>query len=342
LWVYRVKEGPNEPLTPRYGDMTRFASLVLVVCMWSWLGAISPATAQEMSTLEYEYLLELPSWGMLEWGSATLPQGFWYPTVEFAYLYQGSYFKAGKEIDYGAGGRDSASYMLNGSLLYGVTNYLTAGVLIPVVVDQKVDSGGLYANSKKVKSGVSDVGDIQLFLKYRVIERYFWGLATQVGVTLPSGRSYDKVNTYKESGTGDGQTDLNLSVMGDILVTEEAFVTTSTRFVHQFKREYIDTAGDRVEEKLGDMLGFDVGFVRNFTDFGMGGALKYNWWAAFKRNGQVLNDASDLFSLSIRFSVGKTTPERHGKVGFSLDFPITGNNAPATYRVGINIQSIFR
>jgi hypothetical protein len=322
--------------------MTRFASLVLVVCIGALLLAASSATAQEMPSLEYQYLLELPSWGMLEWGSATLPKGFWYPTVEIAYLYQGSYFKAGKEIDYGAGGRDSTSYQLNGSLLYGITNYLTAGVFIPVVVDQKVDSGGLYANSKEIKSGVSNVGDIQFFLKYRVFERYFWGLATQAGVTLPSGRPYDKVNAYKESGTGDGQTDLNLSVVGDILVTEESFFTAGAGFVHQFKREYIDTAGDRVEEKLGDMLGFDVGFVRNFTDFGMGGALKYNWQAAYKQNGEVLSDASDLFSVSLRFSLGKISPERHGKIGFSLDFPITGNNAPATYRVGMSIQSIFR
>jgi hypothetical protein len=322
--------------------MSRFAILVLAVCMGAWLWAASCATAQEMSSLEYQYLLELPSWGMLEWGSATLPKGFWYPTAEFVYLYQGSYFKAGKEIDYGAGGRDSTSYMLNGSLLYGISNRLTAGVLIPVVLDQKVDSGGLYANSTKVKSGVSNVGDIQFFLKCRVFERYYWGLATQAGVTLPSGRPYDKLNTYKESGTGDGQTDLNLSVVGDVLLTEEAFLSAGTRFVHQFKREYIDTSGDRVEEELGDMLGFDVGFVRNFTDFGMGGALKYDWQAALKRNGEVLRDAADLFSLSFRFSVGKISPERHGKIGFSLDFPITGNNSPAIYRVGINIKSVFR
>jgi hypothetical protein len=322
--------------------MTRFTSLVVVVCVWAWLGAVSSIMAQESSSLEYEYVLEAPSWGMLEWGSATLPQGFWYPTVEFLYLYNGSYFKAGKEIDYGAGGRDSTSYVLNGSLLYGVTNYLTAGVYIPVVLSQKVDSGGLYASSKKIKSGVSNVGDIQLFLKYRIFDRYFWGLATQVGVTLPSGQAYDKVNVYKESGTGDGQTDLNLSVLGDILVTEQSFVTTGTRFSHQFKREYIDTAGDRVEEKPGDMLGFEVGFVRNFTDFGMGGAFKYNWWAAAKRNGEVTNDQADIFSVSLRFSVGKISPERHGKIGFLLDFPVTGKNAPATYRVGFNIQSIFR
>jgi hypothetical protein len=302
------------------------------------------AEAQQTSTFEYEYLLELPSWGMLEWGSATLPQGFWYPTIEFGYLFNGSYFEAGKEVDYGAGGRDSASYMLIGSLLFGVTNNVTAGIYIPVVLDQKVDSGGLYASSKKVKSGVSNVGDVQLFLKYRIFDRYFWGLATEVGVTLPTGQAYDKISMHEESGTGDGQTDLNLSVSGDVFLTEEAFVTARTHYAHQFKREYIDTLGDRIEEKLGDVVGIDLGFVRNFTNFGMGGTLHYTWWQATKHNGAVLPERkqADLFSLSLRFSVGELTPRRHGKIGFSLIFPINGKNIPATYRFGINLQSIFK
>ncbi len=322
--------------------MTRFASLVLVACMWAWLGAVPSPMAQENSSLEYEYLLEPPSWGMLEWGSATLPQGFWYPTFEIVYLYHGSYFEAGREVDYAEGGRDSASYMLTGSLLYGVTNYLTAGIYIPLVLDQKVDSGGLYATSKKVKSGVSNVGDVQIFLKYRLFDRYFWGLATEVGLTLPSGLPYNRVDAYKESGTGDGQTDFNLSVVGDIFVTEEAFVTARTRFVHQFKREYIDTSGERIEEKLGDLLGLDLGFVRNFNEVGMGGTFRYTWWAATKWNGEVKDEQADLFSLLLRFSMGKLSPQQHGKIGFSLEFPLTGKNAAATYRVGVNIQGIFR
>jgi hypothetical protein len=316
--------------------------MMVMVFVWASLGAASSSIAQQQQSMEYEYLLEPPSWGMLEWGSATLPQGFWYPTFEIVYLYQGSYFKAGKEVDYGEGGRDSASYMLAGSMLYGVTNYLTAGIYIPVVLDQKVDSGGLYATSKKIKSGTSNVGDVQVFLKYRMFDRYFWGLATEVGLTLPSGQPYDKVNSYKESGTGDGQTDLNLSVVGDIFITEEAFVTARTRFVHQFKREYIDTAGERVEEKLGDLLGLDLGFVRNFNEVGMGGTLRYNWWAATKWNGEVKDEQADLFSFLLRLSMGKLSPQQHGKIGFSLEFPLTGKNAAATYSVGANIQAIFK
>lgn len=322
---------------------TKRLILVLIFFCASLWSASAEAEVGE-PTFEYEYLLELPSWGMLEWGSATLPAGFWYPTVEFLYLYNGSYFVAGKEVDYGAGGRDSASYMLSGSLRYGVTNNITAGVYIPVVLDQKVDSGGLYASSKKVKSGISNVGDVRLHLKYRIFDRYFWGLATEVGVTLPTGQSYDKISMNTESGTGDGQTDLDFSVTGDVFVTEEAFVTANTHFTHQFKREYIDTLGKRIEEKLGDVLGMDVGFVRNFKNFGMGGTLHYSWWQASEHNGEVLAQLpqGDLFSLSLRFSVGELTPQRHGKIGFSLDFPISGKNSPVTYMFGININSIFK
>lgn len=322
--------------------MTKITFFLLAVCAAASLIVASPSSAQQETSLEYEYLLEEPAWGMLEWGSATLPQGYWYPTFEFVYIYSGSYFKAGKEVGYSFGGRDSASYMLTGTLLFGVTNDLTAGVLIPAVVDQKVDSGGEYASSKKVKSGVSNVGDVQLFLKYRILDRYFWALAAEAGITLPSGQPYNKVNVYKESGTGDGQTDVNFSVVGDILITEETFVTARTRFVHQFKREYIDTAGKRVEEKLGDIAGFDAGFTRNFRNFGMAGFLRYTRWAATERNGLVMSPQADLFSLSLRFSVGELSPQRHGKIGFGLEFPLTGKNAAATYKFGINIQTIFR
>ncbi len=322
--------------------MTKITSVLVAACALASLAVVSPSNAQQKTSLEYEYLLEEPAWGMLEWGSATLPQGFWYPTFEFVYFYSGSYFKAGKEVGYGFGGRDSAGYMLTGTLLFGVTNYLTAGVSIPAVLDQKVDSGGEYANSKKVKSGVSNLGDVQFLLKCRILDRYFWALAAEAGITLPSGQPYNKVNVYKESGTGDGQTDINFSIAGDILVTEEAFVTARTRFVHQFKREYIDTAGKRVEEKLGDIGGFDAGFTRNFSNFGMAGLIRYTRWAATERNGLVTSPQADLFSLSLRFSVGELSPQRHGKIGFGLEFPITGKNAAATYRFSINIQSIFR
>jgi hypothetical protein len=322
--------------------MRKLILFTLFFCWWASLGTVSFAVAQQSSSFEYEYLLETPSWGMLEWGSATLPQGYWYPTVELMYVYSGTYFKEGKEQSVIGGGRDSSSLMLNGSLLFGVTNKLTAGVYIPVVLDQKVDSGGDYASSKKVKSGTSDVGDVQLFLKYRLFDRYYWGLATQVGVTLPSGQAYDKVDPYKESGTGDGQTDLNMSIKGDILISDYAFVTACTWFSHQFKRSYLDTADNNIEEKLGDVLGFEAGFVRNSKDFGMGGNLSYTWWASTKWNDVVKNEQADLFSLQLRFSIGNLTPRKHGKIGFVLDFPLTGKNAAATYRIGINIQSIFR
>jgi hypothetical protein len=322
--------------------MKKAPCLVLIGLLIICPEIVSLAEAQQTSTLEYEYLLELPSWGMLEWGSATLPQGFWYPTFEFVYFFNGSYFKAGKEVDYPAGGRDSASYMLTGSLQYGLTNKLTGGVYIPVVLDQKVDSGGLYATSKKVKSGVSNVGDVQLFARYRLFDRYFWGLATELGITFPTGRAYDKVSIAKESGTGDGQTDLNFAVKGDIFVSEEAFVTAGTRFVHQFKREYVDTGGRRVEEKLGNVVGLDVGFVRNFKNIGMGGTFRYARWGATEWNNVTKDPQGDIFSLVLRFSVGELKPRRHGKIGFSLDFPITGKNAPAVYRFCINIQSIFK
>lgn len=314
------------------------------VLLWTWAywGLVSSSAVGQKSSAQWEHLLEKPSWGMIEWSSATLPKGFWYPSFEFMYVYNGSYFVSGKEVDYPRG-RDSTSYMITGRLLYGVSNKFTLGVYIPVVLDQKVDTGGLYGKSTRNKSGVSNVGDVQFFFKYRMVDRYFWSLAPELGITLPTGQPYNKVSA-NQAGTGDGQTDLNLAVNGDVLLTEESFIKVGLRFIYQFKREYRDALGVLIDEKLGNTLGTDLGFVRNFKNVGIGGNLQYTWWQATKQNGDIMQNRQqgDLFNISIRLSLGEPTPRKHGKLDFALDFPVTGKNAPATYRFGISIKSIFK
>lgn len=230
-----------------------------------------------------------------------------------------------------------------GKLLYGLSPKLTLGAEIPVVLDQKVDSG-LYEKSIKIKSGVSNIGDAQLFLKYHIFDRYFWSLATQVGATLPTGQSHNKVSV-KKAGTGDGQTDLNLALKGDVLINEETFVKLGMRFSHQFKREYRDVNGDLIKEKLGDRLTTDLGFVKNFKNFGMDGTVNYSWWQGTERNygdSVMESNHADLFTILLHFSIGDVKPQKHGKIDFYLDFPLTGKNSAATYRLGVSIKSIFK
>ena len=320
--------------------MKRKILFLILLWMCVYLGVISSYAQEQKSSVQWEYLLEKPSWGMIEWNSATLPKGFWYPSFEFVYVYNGSHFEAGKETDYKPAGRDSTSYMITGRLLYGVSNKLTVGVYIPVVLDQKVDTGGLYQKGEKGKSGVSNVGDIQLFLKYSVMDRYFWSLSPELGITLPTGRPYNKVSA-NQAGTGDGQTDFNSAIRGDILITEETFITVSSRFTYQFKREYRDEQGILIDEKLGNVLGADLGFVKNSKNFGMGGTLRYTWQGTGWENAVRIEQA-DLFDFSFRLFFGELTPRKHGKVVFTLEFPFTGKNAPATYRFGISIKSIFK
>jgi len=317
--------------------MKRKMFFLILLWMWAYLGVASYAVEQK-SSVQWEYLLETPSWGMIEWSSATLPKGFWYPSFEFVYVYNGSYFVAGKEVDYD-GGRDSTSYMITGRLLYGLSNRLTMGVYIPVVLDQKVDSG-LYEKSTKVKSGVSNVGDIRLFFKYRIVDRYFWSLAPELGITLPTGQPRNKVSA-SQAGTGDGQTDLNFAVNGDILLTEESFVKLGTRFTYQLKRQYRNEKGELIDEKPGNVLEADLGFVRNFKNVGLGGVLQYTWWQGTWHNA-VKSPQADIFSFSFRLSLGELTRRKHGKLGFTLDFPLTGKNVPGIYRLGISIKSIFK
>jgi hypothetical protein len=288
---------------------------------------------------EFGQTLELPEWGMIEWSSASLPQGFWYPSFDFLYATGETYFSAGKELDYEEG-RDSSAYILEAGLLYGLTNKLNVGLDIPFVLGQKVAIGRYGARHDSI-SGISGLGDIQIALRYHLMDRYFWSVAGDVGVTLPTGIPHNKVSSV-ERATGDGQTDLNLAVNGDILVTEESFVRLGGRFVYQFKRSYRGENEELVDEKLGNRLGLDGGFVRNFRNVGIRGALQYTFWQATKLDDEVKRGSGDLFNLFLQFSVGDLTPEKHGKLDFTLDFPITGKNAPATYRLGVSLKTVFR
>jgi hypothetical protein len=319
--------------------MKRNIVFLIIALVGACLLATSAGAVKPRSSTYWEYLLEKPGWGMIEWNSATLPQGFFYPTFEFLYVYNGSYFAAGKEVDY-AGGRDSSSYLITGSLLYGVSDRITLGIYIPVVLDQKVDSG-LYQKSTKIISGASNVGDVQLFLKYRIADRYFWSLATEFGATFATGKPHDKVSG-RQAGTGDGQSDLDFALKGDILLNEEAFVKLGTLLKLQLKREYRDEAGDLIEEKLGNMFQTEAGVVRNFNNFGLAGALRYAYWGATKWNDEIRIGHADLFDFSFRFSIGEPKPSKHAKLDLTLDFPLNGKNAPATYRIGVSIKSIFK
>jgi len=322
----------------------------VLLFVWACL-CVLPAHAEKPRVSVYwEYLLEKPTWGMIEWSSATLPKGFWYPTFEFLYVYNGSYFVSGKENDY-PGGRDSTNYLVTGRLLYGLTNKLTVGAYVPIVLDQKVDSGK-YVTTTNIISGASNVGDIQLFLKYWIADRYFWSLATEAGLTFATGKPYNKVSA-KQAGTGDGQTDLNFTLLGDVLLTEEAFLKLGTGFSMQLKREFRpdtalcsrynwDECGSVVEEKLGDMFWMEGGVVRNFKRVGLSGTLRYTYWGPNKWNNEVILDHADRFDFSFRLSLGEPKPRKHAKLDLFLEFPLTGTNSPLTYRIGAGIKAIFK
>jgi hypothetical protein len=321
--------------------MKKMKVVTILLLLLLQLTSVLSYCQENKSSVPTEYFLEKPAWGMIEWNSATLPAGFWYPTFELLYLNNGTYFSNGNEKDYPRG-CDSTVYIISGELMYGVTNKLTFGLNIPVVAAQMVDTGGLYLKAKREKSGIVSVGDIRLFLKYHIFDRYFWSLAAEAGPTLPTGKSYDKINVAKQSATGDGQVDLNFGLKGDVLLNEDSFIKLGLGLTHQFRRTYRDDEGMLIKEKLGDFVETEAGFVRNFRSFGMGGALRFLAWQATKWNDEVIRDPSNLLYISLFFDVGDITPQKHGKMAFFLDFPFTGKNAPATYRLGASIKSIFR
>lgn len=315
-----------------------FLVLTLVI-VWSSVEVYSSPPSAGSPTNGFVQTLEKPAWGMIEWNSATLPKGFWYPSFEFRYVTRETYFSSGKEVDF-PGGRDSTANILSARLLYGLSNNFNLGIYIPFMLSQKVDSG-MYGPKVKVISGASNFGDVQLWFKYHFLDRYFWSIASEVGATLPTGIPHNKVSP-KEAATGDGQTDLNLGLNGDILLTEESFIKLGTRLVYQFKRTYRYEGKELVDEKLGNSFGLEGGFVKNSKNMGIGGTLQYTFWQGTKINKELVTPDSDLFDLFLQLSLGDSSPEKHGKLDLTLDFPLTGKNAAVTYRLGISLKTIFR
>jgi hypothetical protein len=310
-----------------------------VILVWVLVFGVVCLTVEAYPAYEFGQALEKPEWGMIEWSSASLPKGFWYPSFEFRYVSRETYFSAGREVDFEEG-RDSTAYILEARLLYGLTDKFNVRICVPFVLGQKVAIGRYGAKHDSI-SGLSGFGDLRVAVKYHFIDRYFWSVAGEMGATLPTGIPHNKVSS-KEAATGDGQTDLNLAIDGDILLTEESFIKLGGRLAYQFNRSYKDKNRETVDEKLGNWFGIDGGVVRNFNNIGIGGTLQYTFWQATKVDKEVMVGSSDLFSLFLRLSVGDLSPEKHGKLDFTLDVPITGKNAPATYRFGVSLKTIFR
>jgi hypothetical protein len=319
------------------GTILFFIVASILFCLWA--DAYPSPSPVGSSGNEFGQTLEEPAWGMIEWSSATLPKGFWYPGFEFTYVHSESYFSAGKEVDF-PGGRDSTAYILGARLLYGISNNFSLGIFVPFVLDQKVDSG-MFGTKVKAISGASNFGDVQLWVKYHLIDRYYWSLASQGGITLPTGRPHNQVSS-KEAATGDGQTDLNLALNGDVLLTEESFIRLGTSLVYQFKRTYRQGGQKLVDEKLGNSFGTDAGFVMNFKNMGFAGTLQYGFWQGTKLDKELVTPDSDLFDLLLQLSLGNLSPQKQGKLDFTLALPLTGKNASATYRFGISLKTIFK
>ena len=85
------------------------------------------------------------------------------------------------------------------------------------------------------------IGDLILAARARVVERSAWRVAAQVSVALPTGRVDDPGN-LTDWGFGDGQTDLSVGVLADLIPLHRLTLTAEVSYTIQLP----DTADLRV------------------------------------------------------------------------------------------------
>jgi hypothetical protein len=111
------------------------------------------------------------------------------------------------------------------------------------------------------------MGDAELGFIYRLTDWQRAGLATGMGVVLPTGRIAN-IDILQDFGFGDGQTDVFAEFGGGVLFFENRFgIDASTRYIHQFSsdKEYriptapgmtLNTEKGVFKEKLGNIQEF--------------------------------------------------------------------------------------
>lgn len=199
-----------------------------------------------------------------------------------------------------APGLELSSLVVGTALEYGVTNDLTLGVIMPIVTGnskfsldfQRSAMGqvGQFGKTDFVKAAEqaaikygyhpfenwnqTGLGDIELGVKYRLVNALDWAVATKAGVRLPTGL-VDDPDHLTDFGFGDGQTDLGATLLVDYTGVPNILFNLMTKYTAQLPDHQILRVPDEgdiftnkienIKRNLGDR--FDAALYGEYTLF---------------------------------------------------------------------------
>lgn len=285
---------------------------------------------------------------------------------------------------------------------YGLTPNLTLGVIIPVVSARtKFDlafnksAQALYqaqnhsnaiiraklqgldmvksTRDKAMKAGYAPLenwdavglGDVELGIKYKLLNTQNWSLATKSGVRLPTGR-VDDPDVLTDVGFGDGQTDLGSTLLVDYTGIPDTLLNTWVKYTVQLTDrqllrvpdtgELFTTKKENIRRNLGDRVDAVV-------------TAEYSFWTTFNVNATYafFSKQKDRFESALGFNAqgleANTAQQKHSAdvgIGFStlpwfkqgtfrlpmdaglnLEVPLTGKNVAKATAVNLEYKLYF-
>ncbi|MBI3019015.1 MAG: hypothetical protein HYY61_03910 [Deltaproteobacteria bacterium] len=293
---------------------------------------------------------------------------------------------------------DVSTLVMASALEYGLTQNLTLGVIVPVVsartkfdlafnknpdalnhpnaiIRAKIQGLDMVkaAQDKAIQAGYAPLenwdalglGDVELGIKYKLLNTQNWSLATKSGVRLPTGRG-DDPDILTDIGFGDGQTDLGSTLLVDYTGISNTLLNTWVKYTVQLPDrqllrvpepgELFTTKKENIRRNLGDRVDAVV-------------TAEYSFWTTFNVNATYafFSKQKDRFKSNLGYNAqeleANTAQQKHSAdagIGFStlpwfkqgtfklpmdaglnLEVPLTGKNVAKATTVNLEYKLYF-
>ncbi|OGQ30370.1 MAG: hypothetical protein A3A72_01630 [Deltaproteobacteria bacterium RIFCSPLOWO2_01_FULL_38_9] len=274
-----------------------------------------------------------------------------------------------------------SSLVLGGAIEYGITNDLTVGAIVPVISAQSKfdlkfnpDPNALASSRPEIRGAAKNMlqsvqdyasskgyapfenwdaiglGDIELGVKYRLLNTELWTIATKSGVRLPTGR-VDNIDHLTDVAFGDGQTDLGTTLLIDFKEIPNVLVNGMVKYTVQLpdreilrvpdegdlftsKKENLKrNLGDRIDTALYVEYPFLQAFNVNAT-YSFFAKQKDQFTSALGYNASGLEKSTNQYKYSIDTGLGFSslpwfkagTFSLPMEAGLNFELPLWGKN----------------
>ncbi len=287
-----------------------------------------------------------------------------------------------------------STLVMGSALEYGLTPNLTLGAIVPVVsartkfelafnksaqvlnhpsptvrnldLVKAAQEGAMKAGYAPLENwDALGLGDIELGIKYKLLNTQSWSLATKSGVRLPTGR-VDDPDVLTDIGFGDGQTDLGSTLLVDYTGIPNTLLNTWVKYTVQFPDrqllrvpdtgELFTTKKEDIRRNLGDRVDAVVTAEYSFwTNFNVNATYaffskqkdRFKSDLGFNAQGLEANTAQQKHSADVGIGFSTLPWFRQGAfnlpmdAGLNLEIPLAGKNVAKATAVNLEYKLYF-